>query len=424
MVIAVVGLGYVGLPLAVLTAEKGNDVIGLDLDKSKIETIKKGGSPIQDVPASRISKLKNFTATSNVDEIAGADVIIVCVPTPVNGRDPDLGPVRGAVKAVSQKMKPGALLIIESTINPGVCDDVVIPLAEESSGLKVNEDFFVAHCPERINPGDEEWNVSNINRVVGGSNYKGLKMAVDFYESIIDAEIKPMGNLKEAEACKVVENSFRDINIAFVNELAMSFQRMGINVENVIEGAATKPFAFMAHHPGAGVGGHCIPVDPYYLIEYARGFDFSHDFLSLARRINEQMPQFSVELLQDELNKVGISMSKAKVALLGLSYKPNVDDDRESPSYKILELLREKDCNVEVFDPHILSGSTAKDINEALKGADAVFIATPHKDFASELEPKALAKRGVKVVIDGKNHFRANRSEYEKNGIHYRGIGI
>jgi nucleotide sugar dehydrogenase len=424
MVVAIIGLGYVGLPLAVLAAKKGNEVIGYDLDKSKIESLKNGKSPVQDVSNGELAKLKNFSPTSYVDDVSGADIIIICVPTPVEGRNPDLGPVRGAVRDVSQKMKPGTLLIIESTINPGVCDDVVIPLAEEASGMKVNKDFFVAHCPERINPGDPKWNVSNINRVVGGSNDKALKMAVDFYESIIDAEIKPMGNLKEAEACKVVENSFRDINIAFVNELARSFQRMGINVENVIEGAATKPFAFMAHHPSAGVGGHCIPVDPYYLIEYARGFDFNHDFLSLARRINEDMPEFAVELLQDELNKIGKSMSKSKVALLGLSYKPNVNDDRESPSYHILELLRSKGCEVRVFDPHILSGSTVKTIEEALKGADAVFVATPHNDFSADLKPENLAKRNIGVVLDGKNKYRQDKLAYESKGIAYRGIGI
>ncbi len=314
-------------------------------------------------------------------------------------------------------MKPGTLVIIESTINPGVCDEVVIPLIEKVSNLKLNKDFFVSHCPERINPGDKKWNVENIPRVAGGSSQVGLDKTIQFYESIIDAPIKPMGSIKEAEAVKVVENSFRDVNIAFVNELAMSFTKMGIDVKNVIDGASTKPFAFMAHYPSIGVGGHCIPVDPYYLIEYARGYGFEHEFLSLARSINNHMPEFTVEQLADGLNEVGLPLKDAKIIVLGLSYKANVADDRESPSYKAIKILKEKGADVTTYDPYILSGSSTGSLEDALKGRDAVVLATNHEEFL-EIKPNELE---VKVFVDGKNAF--NRKEFEKHGIVYRGIG-
>lgn len=419
--VSVIGLGYVGLPLAILAAEKGHEVIGIDMDVSKVETINQGKSPIHDDYISEQLSKYPIHATTEISRVIEADVVLVCVPTPVNGITPDLGPLKGAVETLAPHLKKGALLVIESTINPGVCDDVVIPILQ-SAGLKEG-DYLLAHCPERINPGDKKWTVRNINRVVGSNTDEGLKKAVDFYKSILEAEIKPMGSLKEAEAVKVVENSFRDINIAFVNELAMSFSRMGINLENVIDGCATKPFAFMPHRPGVGVGGHCIPVDPYYLIEYARSFGFEHDFLSLARRINSRMPDYTVGVLQDKLNEVGMPMKGTKVALLGLAYKSNVDDDRESPAYEVEKLLRGHGVDVSVFDPYVLRNSTVDSLEDALANASAVLIATAHDEFA-RLDAEELAEKGVKVIVDGRNLLKNRIDEITSAGINYAGIGV
>jgi UDP-N-acetyl-D-glucosamine dehydrogenase len=309
------------------------------------------------------------------------------------------------------------LVIIESTINPGVCDEIVIPLIEKESGFKLNADFFVSHCPERINPGDSKWSVENIPRVAGSSDPQGLKKTVSFYESIIEAPIKAMGSIKEAEAVKIVENSFRDINIAFVNELAMSFTKLGINVKNVIDGAATKPFAFMAHYPSVGVGGHCIPVDPYYLIEYAKGYGFDHEFLSLARAINNRMPEFTIEQLIEALNEAGISIKGAKVAVLGLSYKANVADDRESPSYKLIKMLSTKGAKAVAYDPYLPDKSDTESLDEAIENADAVIVATNHREFMK----LNVAKLKGKVFIDGKNAF--DKKIFLEGDVIYRGIG-
>ena len=295
--VCVIGLGYVGLPLAVRSSERGYRVLGLEMDAKKVELINQGKSPIEEKFLEE--NLQKFKVEASTDEkiISEADIVLICVPTPVDKNYfPDLGPVIGATKLAVKNLKKGALVVLESTVNPGVSEEVVRPLFEEA-GFKVGEDVFIAHCPERINPGDPKWNVTNIPRVVGSFDEQGLKLAKEFYESIVDATIRPMKSIREAEAVKIVENSFRDINIAFVNELAKSFDRLDIDVKDVILGASTKPFAFMAHFPSCGVGGHCIPVDPYYLIEHAKKKSgFEHKFLSLAREINNSMPSYTVEL--------------------------------------------------------------------------------------------------------------------------------
>lgn len=415
--VTIIGLGYVGLPLALLAADKGYDVTGLDLDQKKIGLINQRKDPIGEPYIQEKLKKTSLRVTSSPSPIDESDIVIICVPTPVNeDYQPDLRPVRGAVTTAAQHIKKGALLIVESTINPGVSEEVVIPLLEEESGLKVNQDIFVAHCPERINPGDPKWDVTNIPRVVGASNDKGLRLAAQFYESIVAAPIKKMTSLKEAEACKVVENSFRDVNIAFVNELAKSFTKLGINVKNVIEGASTKPFAFMAHYPSLGVGGHCIPVDPYYLIEYARDNGFEHEFLALARSINNSMPAFAVSQLTDALNERGLSLKGRRVTVLGLSYKANVGDDRESPSYKLLRILEEKQAKVVVYDPYFPQKSTAKTMEEALKHAEAVVLATSHNEFLKY----NYTKVPLKVFMDGKNAIEPTKVHPDTA---YRGIG-
>jgi len=415
--ISVIGLGYVGLPLAILAVKNGHDVTGIDLDLQKIQAVNKGIDPISDKYVARYLASSKLKAVSSFESVGQNSIILVCVPTPVkNELQPDLGPLKKAVSSLAAHLKPKSLIIIESTVNPGVCDEILIPLIQKISGLKVTKDFDIAHCPERINPGDKKWNIENIPRVAGASSPRALRSVIKFYSSIIKAPIRPMGSLKEAEAVKIVENSFRDVNIAFVNELAVSFSRLGINVKNVIEGAATKPFAFMPHYPSIGVGGHCIPVDPYYLIEYAKGYGFDHEFLSLARAINNRMPEFVVEQLIEGLSEAGIKLEDTTVAILGLSYKANVSDDRESPSYKVIKILESKAVSVKTYDPHLLHKSSAKSIDEALKNTEAVILATDHAEFTDLPKSKHL----FKVFVDGKNTF--SKSDFA-NDVIYKGIG-
>lgn len=419
--IAVLGLGYVGLPLALLASRKGYSVVGVDVNKEKIALLKKKTSPFKDEAIAKGLQTTKAMFTSAIEDAKGAAILIICVPTPVHENHmPDLGPVEGASRSIAKILEKGQLVVLESTVNPGVSEEIVLPILEKESGLKAGKDFYLAHCPERINPGDPKWNVENIPRVFGSLESKGLKIGVDFYSSIVNATVRPMGSLKEAEAVKIVENSFRDINIAFVNELAMSFSRLGIDVTNVINGAATKPFAFLPHFPGCGVGGHCIPVDPYYLIEYAKENGFEHDFLRLARRINNHMPKFTVELTQDALNEKGLPMKGTKVALLGISYKANIDDCRESPSFEVLKHLKEVGADVVTFDPFVPRESTAKTLSEALKGAKAVVIATAHQAF-KDITAQTLKKAGVVALIDGRNAL--DKQAITKAGIVYKGIG-
>lgn len=420
--IAVIGLGYVGLPLALLASRKGHTVIGIDVDSRKLSALAANQSYIDDVDSNDIAT-SSATFTDDAAVVKNIDAIIVCVPTPVtHDKQPDLGPVKSAVTSIAKFLKPGSLLVIESTINPGVCDDIIIPLVEKESGLKIDKDIYLAHCPERINPGDPKWNVSNINRVVGANSPESLSRAVDLYESLIDATIKPMQSLKEAEAVKVVENSFRDINIAFVNELAMSFDKLGINVVNVIDGAATKPFAFMPHYPGIGVGGHCIPVDPYYLIEYASTYGFEHNFLRLARSINEGMPQYTVDTLMKLLNEKGKALKGTTIALLGLSYKANIGDDRESPSHVVREILDEAGAKLRVYDEHVPTKSNVSSLDEALEDAEAVVIASAHDEFKS-IDVATLKETGVIAIVDGRNILSDKAEEIAAAGILYKGIG-
>jgi UDP-N-acetyl-D-glucosamine dehydrogenase len=420
--VAVIGLGYVGLPLALLAEEKGFDVIGIDLNKERLGKLHKRQPVIDDEIANRQLKKSKVKFSDDFSLLSDVEIAVICVPTPVDkNKNPNLGPVRSATVSAARNLKPGSLLVVESTINPGVCDEVVVPLIEKETSHVVGKSLYVAHCPERINPGDPKWHVGNINRVLGADSEKALDIAYEFYDELIDAKIKKMGNIKEAEACKVVENSFRDINIAFVNELAMSFDKLGIDVNNVIDGAATKPFAFMAHYPGIGVGGHCIPVDPYYLIEYARDKGFDHKFLSLARNINESMPVYAIDQLEEALiQRKGQILDGAKIVVLGLSYKANVADDRESPAYTVISNLERRGANVTAYDPYILEKSDAKSLPEALEGKDAVILVTGHQEFL-EISPKQLT--GVSVFLDGRNKLKNLAKELKQSGITYIGLG-
>ena len=419
-IVAVIGLGYVGLPLAVRAKERGYHVIGIDLDERKIALINKNISPIEEKYLHDNLPLFPIAATSDAKEIKKADIVLICVPTPVDKfYNPDLSPVRGACEMAAKNLKKGALVVLESTVNPGVSEEVVRPIFEDH-GFTIGTDVFIAHCPERINPGDPKWNVTNIPRVVGAFTKKGLGKAIDFYESIVDATIRPMKHIREAEACKVVENSFRDINIAFVNELAKSFDALDIDVKDVIDGASTKPFAFMAHYPSRGIGGHCIPVDPYYLIERAKRAGFDHKFLRASREINNSMPSYTVELLQDKLNQIKLPLNGTNIGILGIAYKANVDDDRESPYYGIVAALKKHGAKIHSFDPHILKKSSVKTLAALLKKSTAIILVTHHAEFA-EVTGALLKKHGIRVIIDGMNVL--DKKDMEKHKIIYKGIG-
>lgn len=427
-VLAVVGLGYVGLPVAVLAKSKGWDVIGVDVDKNKIDKINQGKSPLKDDALDAALKAHPISATADASAVSKAGVIIVAVPTPVHeNKDPDLGPLISAMASIRPHLVAGQLVSIESTINPGVMNEVVLPLLRERNDLVLDADseegaVYLVHCPERINPGDKKWTVETIPRVIGGYTTKGTRMGKEFYESILKSEVKPMDSVTEAEAVKIFENTFRDINIAFVNEMAKSFDRLGINVTNVIAGAATKPFAFLPHYPGSGVGGHCISVDPYYMIERARQVGFDHEFLKLARRINDSMPAYTLQLMDHAWRRVsGDGSAKPVVALLGLAYKKDIDDIRESPALIIRELLEDNKIETRVYDPYVPGQSTAKTLEEAITGADVVILATNHTVFVENLTPQLLKTAGVKIIVDGRNTL--NKEEFKQSGLLYYGIG-
>ena len=419
--VAVIGLGYVGLPLAVRASERGYHVVGYDTNEEKIALLKKQRSPIEDAFLEENIARFPFDASSDAKKLKKADIFLICVPTPVDESFyPDLAPVISASELIARHAKKGALVVLESTVNPGVSEEVVRPIFE-AAGYTVGKDIFLAHCPERINPGDTRWNVTNIPRVVGSFDKTGLDRAHAFYTSIVDGEIRKMKSIREAEAVKIVENSFRDINIAFVNELARSFDVLNIDVKDVIEGAATKPFAFMAHFPSCGVGGHCIPVDPYYLIERAKQSGFDHKFLKIASEINNSMPDYTVELLQDALNQVKLPVNGTRVGVLGLSYKADIDDVRESPAFKVIKHLEKHHAIVSTFDPHVKKRSSVASLEALLKKSEALVLVTNHREFKEMITPALLKKHGIKVIIDGKNCL--DKASFVKSGIIYKGIG-
>jgi len=422
-IITVIGVGYVGLPLACLLATKKYKVYGLDTNKTLVDKINKGIPPINDsLVVKSLAKIvpEYLRATQDAKVIGKSDIVIVSVPTPVDkSYQPDFEPIIKATETIAKNLKKGQLIVIESTINPGVSEEIILPILEKQK-FKAGKDFYLAHVPERINPGDPKRDVSNLPRNVGAVTKKGLKRAIDFYESIIDAPINPMNSIKAAEATKTIENAFRDINIAFVNELAKSFDQLGIDIVEVIKGASSK-FSFMPHWPSCGVGGHCIPVDPYYLIQKAEAVGFSHDFLKLARRINNNMPNYTVELLQDALNELKLPIKNTSIGVLGISYKANIGDTRESPSFKIIEQLEKMGAKIITFDPFVKKHSTEKSLKDILKKSVAIIVATDHSDFVNMIDGDILKESKVKLVIDGKNCL--DKNNIEACGIKYKGIG-
>ncbi len=422
MKVSIVGLGYVGLPLMCAIAKKtDNIVVGYDVSNEKINLIKAGKCPVDDKQCEEDMRQVKLNVSAEKEILDGTDIFIICVPTPVlDDYKPDLEPVKNAAKEIAGFLHKGNYVIIESTINPGVCDEVVIPILEERTGLKAGADFDLAHCPERINPGDPKWSVYNIPRNIGSTGPEATKFLADFYRSFVDAEINEMPDLKTTEATKIIENTFRDINIAYVNELAKSFDVLGIDLMTVIKGASNKPFAFMPHYPGCGVGGHCIPVDPYYLIERAKQSGFDHKFLKIARDINNSMPEYTVDLLAQGLKKYEKSLTKAKIGLLGMSYKANVGDLRQSPSIEIKKILLERKADLNIYDRYFPDLSTCENLEEIFEKSFAIIIATDHREFKN-ITPALLKKYDVNVVIDGKNCL--DKEAFIDSGIYYKGIG-
>jgi len=420
--IAIVGLGYVGLPLALTAAERGFQVIGIDINSEHITRLSAGTTHFrsQDINEKVARLHTSIEWSTDPRVITKADAAIICVPTPVDEHHkPDLHPLIGASKAVAENMHDGQLIVVESTISPGTMEDVILPILE-NNGKKCGQHFNLAHCPERIDIGNKKYTLTTIPRVIGGITKECTERAAKMYEKIIDAKITRLNTIKAAETAKVVENTFRDVNIALVNELARAFDAMGIDIMDVIRGASTKPFAFLPHYPGCGVGGHCIPVDPYYLIERSRENGFTHRFLSMARTINEEMPEYTVQRTADALKLQGKRLNGAKIAVLGIAYKAEIDDIRESPALVIIEILKKSGASVAAYDPHVPASSTVQNLSAALSGKDCIIIATDHNEFRN-ITAQQLRAHNVSVVIDGRNCL--DKEELIAAGIIYRGIG-
>ena len=385
---AVIGLGYVGLPLAISFAEAGLQVQGIDALPSRVEEVNAGHSPIDDVSDDRLrAALRNGLAVCPPDQsdLAAADAIFVCVPTPITAtKDPDLAPVLSAAEFIRDRIRAGHLVILQSTTFPGTTTGQFKTVIEDS-GLKAGQDFDLAFAPERVNPGDPASAAKNIPRLVGATTARGTTRAANLLRNINDNVVE-MTSPDAAELSKLLENVFRNINIAFVNQLALLCERMGLDVWEVIDGAATKPFGFMRFTPGPGVGGHCIPVDPYYLAWRAREFDFVDRFIEIAGDINFAMPRHVVDLVGEALNDRSRALKGARVGVVGVAFKPNVQDARNSPAGEILAGLSSRGAEVRYHDPHVPSFTDAAgtqrdstDLNVLLDSADVIVIVTPHR---------------------------------------------
>lgn len=419
-VIGVIGLGYVGLPLLNCFVEKGFRSIGFDIDENKINALSEGKSYIKHIPSSRIEKAIStgkFSATADYSQLDACDAILMAVPTPLNkNREPDMSYVIATCREVAKHIRPGQLIVLESTTYPGTTDELMVPLLEEG-GLKVDRDFYIAFSPEREDPNNPNYTTETIPKVVGASSPNGLAVAEKLYQQIVVKTV-PVSSTRAAEATKLMENIFRSVNIALVNELKVTFMKMGIDIWEVIEAAKTKPFGFMPFYPGPGLGGHCIPIDPFYLTWKAREFGIATRFIELAGEINTAMPEFVVSRVMDVLNEEGKSVRGSKILILGLAYKANVDDDRESPSYRLMELLEHKGARVFYNDPYVpvirpsreyphYAGRKSSDISNDY---DLILIATPHDEYKqmdfSKITVPILDTRNV-VQGNGVKVFKA-----------------
>ncbi len=391
---AIIGLGYVGLPLSLQFARSGVKVLGLDVDPAKIESISKGESYIKHITTSAVADVVDkgsFSASTDLTRVSEVDAVIICVPTPLNkNREPDISYVLKSGEAIAPHLQKGALVVLESTTYPGTTDEDLRKVLEDGSNMKAGSDFHLAFSPEREDPGNPDSKVASIPKVIGGYSPACLEKAKELYLMAIKTVV-PVSSCRAAEATKLLENIFRSVNIALVNELKLIYDAMGIDVWEVIEAAKTKPFGYMAFYPGPGLGGHCIPIDPFYLTWKAREFDHNTRFIELAGEINTAMPEYVINRTAEALNFHKKAVNGSKVLLIGLAYKPNVDDDRESPSYILLDLLKGRGAEVAYYDPHVPvirptrehpHWAGTRSVNwdsETLDKFDAVIIGTNHE---------------------------------------------
>jgi UDP-N-acetyl-D-glucosamine dehydrogenase len=409
LIVGVVGLGYVGLPLAVAFSKKLH-VVGYDTVAEKVDMLRKGISYIDDV---REVGSERFVPTNDATRLRECDVVIICVPTPLHeDKRPDLGPVKGASETVGKNLRRGQLVILESTTYPGTTEEIMLPILERESGLKALEDFGVAYSPERIDPGNKTYTVETTPKVVGGCTPEWTEAASDVYGTAISNIVK-VSDCKTAEMVKMFENVFRNVNIALANEMALICERMDISVWEVIDAAKTKPYGFMAFYPGPGVGGHCIPLDPYYLSHRARQFDYIPQFIETSGEINDYMPIHVVNLARLGLSKVGKKIHGARVAVLGIAYKPDISDTRESPAALVISELIDEGAEVKVFDPlakeiATKSGRFAVEgpLGEIMTWAECAILVTPHTALVKNLETIMKTAGKEFVIVDTKRGLR------------------
>jgi UDP-N-acetyl-D-glucosamine dehydrogenase len=417
-VVGVIGLGYVGLPLVKAFLKKGFTVLGFDIDPKKVEMLNRGRSYIKHVSALELRKFlstKAFAATTDFKRLREAEAILICVPTPLDAhRNPDLSYVLETTETVARNLRKGQLVILESTTYPGTTDEEMLPILERG-GLRVGRDFNLAFSPERENPGDPVFTAENTPKVVGGITPDCLKVAQALYDQVV-AKTVPVSSTRAAEASKLLENIFRCVNIALVNELKMIFGRMGIDVWEVIKAASSKPFGFMPFYPGPGLGGHCIPIDPFYLTWKAHEVDYPTKFIELAGEINSAMPYHVVDKTIEALSRRGRAIKGAKILVLGIAYKKDIDDQRESPSLKIISLLMKKGVKVAYNDPYVPESSGHREYPglalksvpltaRRLRSSDAVIIATDHSSYDYR-----WIVRNAPLVVDTRNAVKRKRA--------------
>ncbi len=434
-VVAVIGLGYVGLPLAVQAAAKGYTVLGVDVDKQRIRNVNQRVSPFVNDQrfnaAFAQTPAQALRAVAGFGRIGDADTIILCLPTPTKDNVPDLSYIRTTSQQIAKHLRPGQLIVLESTVNPGVTRKVVLPILEKTSNLKAGKGFFLAHCPERVDPGNEEFFVGNLNRVVGGITPACRKRATDFYESVVDAMIVPLGSVEEAEFVKSWENTHRNVMIALANESAMICDTLGMDINNILLGLNSKvaQFGLSLAKPGIGPGGHCIPEDIHYVIQKARRNGRDTRFLDSAADVNNTMPYYAVQRLRDMCESHGDNLADLTVGVIGLSYKENIGDTRRSPAIDAARHLVHKANAVILHDPYA-SDSTdatlrhctrAKSLTNVLRASDVIFVATAHREYVETITPELLTRHKVKYVLDGRNCL--HKEKIITAGIHYRGIG-
>lgn len=418
--VGVIGLGYVGLPLVVEFAQGGFSATGFEVDARKADAINRGESYIPDVPTSHVAELvaaKRLGATTDFAELKDQDIIIICVPTPLRKtKDPDVSYILAASEKIQSCLRPGQLIILESTTYPGTTDEVLKPMFD-ATGLKLDEDYFLAFSPERVDPGNEKYNTKNITKVVGGVTETSAEVAAATYSAIVD-HVHPVSSARVAEACKLLENTFRAVNIGLVNELAQLCDTLGIDTWEVIAAAATKPFGFMAFYPGPGIGGHCIPLDPHYLSWKARMHGFEARFISLAEEVNSRMPDHVVELVTRGLNNHRKPVNGSKVLIMGVAYKRDIDDMRESPALGIIEKLQSLGADVQFHDPYVEeihlegNGNQMRGIElsaAAVSDTDCVVIVTDHRN----IDYAWLAER-AKLIVDTRNTTRGLKDFEDK----------